>query len=200
MPARPKTSSADIVAAALALTNDAGADALSMLAVAEKVGVRGPSLYKHFADRAALLKAVETRLFQELGAALAEAVSEGYDGEAAKRMAFAYRAFAKRNPRAYALMFLSGATDEQAVAIRRSAARPALDLLNHMLGDADAALTAARAITAFCHGFVSMELAGAFRLGGDIEKAFAGGVEMVLAGIAARAKQSGGAPAKPLTE
>jgi hypothetical protein len=41
-------------------------------------------------------------------------------------------------------------------------------------------------MTAFCHGFVSMELAGAFRLGGDIDHAFAEGIETVLAGIIAR--------------
>jgi AcrR family transcriptional regulator len=175
------------VAAALALINESGAENLSMLAVAQKVGVRGPSLYKHFADRTALLKAAETQLFQELGAILAQVASAGGESEAAKRMAFAYRAFAKRNPRAYALMFASVLADGEAAAVRRTAAQPVLEFfLRSFRNDFNAALAAARAMTAFCHGFVSMELAGAFRLGGDIDHAFAEGVETVLAGIMAR--------------
>ena len=37
--------------------------------------------------------------------------------------------------------------------------------------------TAARTVTAWAHGFVTMELAGAFRLGGDVDRAFAYGVD-----------------------
>jgi AcrR family transcriptional regulator len=189
MPAKAKTSSQEIVAAALALINEAGADNLSMHAVAQKVGVRGPSLYKHFADRAALLRAAETQLFQELGAILAQAASVDGESEAAKRCAFAYRAFAKRNPRAYALMFASVLANEEAAAVRQTAAQPVLELFLRMFrNDLNAALAAARAMTAFCHGFVSMELADAFRLGGCIDHAFAEGIETVLAGIMARAQ------------
>jgi AcrR family transcriptional regulator len=192
MPAKAKTSSAEIVAAALALINELGAEALSMQAIAQKVGVQGPSLYKHFTDRAALLKAAETQLFQELAAVLWEAASAGSEGEAAQRMAFAYRAFAKRNPRAYGLMFASVLADGEAVAIRQAAAQPVLELFLRMFrNDFNAALRAARATTAFCHGFVSMELAGAFRLGGDIDDAFAGGIDAVLAGITAQSQKAG---------
>jgi AcrR family transcriptional regulator len=191
MPAKPKTSHTEIVAAALALINEAGADNLSMLAVAQRVGVRGPSLYKHFVDRAALLKAAEIQLFQELGTVLADA-SAGGESEAAKRMAFAYRAFAKRNPRAYALMFASVLAEREAAAVRQAAALPVLELFLRLFrNDFSAALSAARTMTAFCHGFVSMELADAFRLGGGIDHAFAEGIEAVLAGIAARAHKTG---------
>jgi AcrR family transcriptional regulator len=189
VPAKPKTSHTDIIRAALELINEAGADELSMLAVAEKVGVRGPSLYKHFEDRAALLRAVETHLFEALGTELTEAAEKG--SSSAKQMAFTYRAFAKRNPQAYALMFVSALPEDEALAANQAAAKPVMEALYGLLGDADATLSAARALTAFCHGFVSMELAGAFRLGGDIEKAFTEGVETVLAGITVRAKNSG---------
>jgi AcrR family transcriptional regulator len=191
MPAKPKTSRSGIVSAALELIDEAGADALSMLAVAERTGVRGPSLYKHFPSRAALLGAVETQLFSELGANLAEASMKAPADEAAKRMASAYRAFAKRHPRAYGLMFVSALSAEEAAAASQAAAKPVLDLLYAEFGDADAALFAARSLTAFCHGFVSMELAGAFRLGGSIDAAFAEGVETILAGIKARYRKLG---------
>ena len=40
---------------------------------------------------------------------------------------------------------------------------------------------------AWAHGFVSMELAGGFRLGGDLDAAYATGIDLILAGISGRA-------------
>lgn len=48
------------------------------------------------------------------------------------------------------------------------------------------ALSAARATIVFCHGFDSMELAGASRPGGKIDRAIAGGIEATLASTEAR--------------
>lgn len=58
-------------------------------------------------------------------------------------------------------------------------AEPLLAELRGMLAEADV-LPTARMVTAFLHGFVAMELAGAFRLGGDPEAAFARGLDAVL--------------------
>ena len=56
----------------------------------------------------------------------------------------------------------------------------------------DDALSAARTFVAWAHGFVSMELAGAFRLGGGLDEAYAGGVATILDGISARATRPAG--------
>jgi hypothetical protein len=45
------------------------------------------------------------------------------------------------------------------------------------------ALLAARTIVAWANGFITMELAGAFRLGGDIEQAWTFGLDQVMAAI-----------------
>ena len=42
------------------------------------------------------------------------------------------------------------------------------------------ALPAARTIVAWANGFITMELAGAFRLGGDLEDAWTFGMDRVL--------------------
>lgn len=43
-------------------------------------------------------------------------------------------------------------------------------------------------IVAWAHGFVSMELAGAFRLGGDVDDAFTFGIERLAVALAAPAR------------
>ena len=45
------------------------------------------------------------------------------------------------------------------------------------------ALPAARTIVAWTHGFISMELAGAFRLGGDVEQAWEFGLDRILTAV-----------------
>jgi hypothetical protein len=49
----------------------------------------------------------------------------------------------------------------------------------------DAALDAARLITAWATGFIDMELSGAFRLGGDVDRAFEFGLERIERGLRA---------------
>ena len=51
-PAPVKATNDNILAAARAIAAHEGADSLSLNAVAEAVGVRAPSLYKRFANRA----------------------------------------------------------------------------------------------------------------------------------------------------
>ncbi|MFE5714441.1 TetR-like C-terminal domain-containing protein [Streptomyces sp. NPDC056501] len=55
------------------------------------------------------------------------------------------------------------------------AAAPILRAAQQLAGDKDA-LEAARLVTAWATGFIEMELAGAFRLGGDVNHAFAYGL------------------------
>jgi hypothetical protein len=53
-----------------------------------------------------------------------------------------------------------------------------------LVGEPDA-LRAARVLTPFLHGFVSMELSGAFRLGDGLDEAFEYGVSTILEGLRA---------------
>jgi len=184
MPAVAKASDAQILAAARRLVERDGPAALSMQAVADAVGVRAPSLYKRFADRAALLGAVQRQVFAELGERLEVAAARPGPDYALAAVADAYRAFARAHPHLYALMYSPDVPrDEAGDAARRAAAQPILSRLRDRVGLARA-LPTARVLTAFVHGFVSMELAGAFRLGGDVDEAFAHGLQLLLSSIA----------------
>ena len=70
MPTPAKTSRPELVAIARRLVEASGPDALTVSAVAQSAGVKAPSLYKHFVDRTALLKACEIEILHELEATL----------------------------------------------------------------------------------------------------------------------------------
>ena len=176
MPTPERTSLAAIIMAGREIIEDSGAAGLTMQAVAVRVGVRAPSLYKRVRDRDALLTAVAESVVDDLGARLEVA---GRDLDALART---YRDFARAQPEAFRLMFTASAPLE---ALDRAAA-PVLRASAALVGD-DHALDAARLFTAWATGFLQMELAGAFRLGGDVDGAFDYGLQAIIAGLRAGA-------------
>jgi len=188
MPARPKTSDQEIIAATRRLLERNG-PGVSMAEIAEAVGIRTPSLFSRFANRADLLDQVELALWEALKDALAAATTPGKlvsrPAEALADQGRAYRAFAKANPNGYALMFDPRARQSEAgVEVRAAALAPCLPGFVALVGE-DKAFAAARVLTPFLHGFVSMELSQAFRLGGGLDEAFEIGLISIIRGLAA---------------
>lgn len=156
-----------------------------MAGVAERVGIKAPSLYKHFDDRSGLLAAVATEVALELERALTDAVARPGADPATRldALAVAYRCFALATPRAAALLFASVAPDvAPAPEAQAAAARPVLEVCEAIVGKARG-LSAARVLTAFAYGFTSMESAGAFRFGGDVGEAYRFGIAVLAAGL-----------------
>ena len=80
----------------------------SMRGIASAAGVTATLLYKHFASKDDLLKAIAESFFRELGVSLDEAV-HGLSDPVARAKAFmrAYVTFGINNPRAYNLTFMT---------------------------------------------------------------------------------------------
>jgi hypothetical protein len=100
-------------------------------------------------------------------------------------LAHAYRAFAHRSPRSAAVLFADlGHGTGAPVDVAARAAAPVIEATTLLVGPA-AALPAARVLTSFVYGFTTMEQAGAFQLGGDVDEAFRLGVESMVRGLPA---------------
>jgi AcrR family transcriptional regulator len=186
-PAPSRTSVDAIVAAARRILETDGLSAITMRNVAEAVGVQGPSLYKRVPDRAALVRTVADGVVADLARTLMRATETGDPDTDLRTVADAYRDFVHRNPNGYRLVFAdlpAGAGPDPAALA--ALADPIVRAMWAVAGELDA-LEGARTFVAWAHGFVTMELAGAFRLGGDLDAAYAFGIESILAGVRSRA-------------
>jgi AcrR family transcriptional regulator len=183
-PARARTSNAEIVAAGRELLEAGGLGAVTMQGVAAQVGVRAPSLYKRFPSRGALIAAIATATLDELEQLLAPLRHDPDPAAGLRAAALAYRAFAWANPRGFELLYMNLPLDwRPPVEDTARATGPVLTLTERLVGR-EQALEAARLLTAFTNGFISMELVGAFRLGGDLDGSYRYGENALVDALA----------------
>ncbi|MFK4789446.1 TetR/AcrR family transcriptional regulator [Microbacterium sp. ZW T5_56] len=190
MPAPTKVRSDELIAAASAQLEEGGLASLTMAAVATRLGVRAPSLYKHVRDRDGLIALVRSQAFSELSAALL-AVQETDARQRIAGFADATRAFADERPHTYDLIFrpISDPTEAHRTPhpATASTAAPLLSACAELAGDEDA-LHAARTVTSWLFGFISRARADGFALGGDLEAAYRYGRERIIDAITRSAR------------
>jgi AcrR family transcriptional regulator len=154
----------EIVDAARELLEAEGPEGLSMRRVAERVGIRAPSIYKHLPDKQALEAAL-------ISAGL-EAWAERFEAaeQTPEALGRAYRAYALAHPHLYRLMTERPLPRDRLVpGVEERAARPIVEAAG---GDLDAA----RALWAFAHGMAILELHGRFPPGADLDAAWTAGM------------------------
>jgi AcrR family transcriptional regulator len=191
-PAPARTSTDAIVAAARRILEADGLPAVTMRSVAEAVGVKGPSLYKRVPDRAALLRAVSDSVVADLTHTIAQATETNDPRADLCAVAIEYRGFVGRNPNGYRLLFADLPTGANAdPAALAGLGQPIVRAMGRLVGES-MALEGARTMVAWAHGFLTMELAGAFRLGGDLDAAYAFGIESILVGVSGLASPASG--------
>lgn len=150
-----------------------GADNVSLAALAKKFGVKAPSLYRHVKNKTELLREVNLITAQRLTDSLLSAIESVGDDPKARVLAVgkAYRAFVHEHPATYQLAFASPADIQPDSAAMEQLAIPIQEIMAEVSGEENS-LTALRGIWALIHGFVTFEINGQFRRGGDIEAAF----------------------------
>jgi AcrR family transcriptional regulator len=186
MPTPDRTSLEAIVQAGRDILESAGIARLTMQAVADRVGVRAPSLYKRVRSRDDLVGLIAEATVRDLGQRLAMVGASADPRRDLAELARGFRAFAHAWPASYHLIF----------AANPDVARPSLDALTRAiapvmrvaasLAGEQHVLEAARTFTAWANGFIGMELAGAFKLGGDIDRAYEFGIACLTDALSVR--------------
>jgi AcrR family transcriptional regulator len=105
-----------LVRAALAEAERGGPEAISIKALARRLGVSQPAPYRHFADREALLQAVTAEAFRQFNTIMREAIDKPSKRSKLSRLAQAALDFGLKRNGIYRLMFASrtmaGAADD----------------------------------------------------------------------------------------
>ncbi|ROQ15510.1 TetR family transcriptional regulator [Rathayibacter sp. PhB93] len=183
MPTPERTSLDAIVRAAAEILEEEGLAGVTMQAVAQRVGVRAPSLYKRVEGRDTLLRLVAEATLGEL-AARVEPIED------AAELAGAFRAFGRERPAAFLLVMAPAPGTPVARQEFRDAASASVLRVAAGLAGQEHALEAARTLTAWATGFIGMEINGAFTLGGDVESAWRFGLTRVVAALQLAAPES----------
>jgi AcrR family transcriptional regulator len=181
-----------VVAAGAALADEVGFPGLTMALLAERLGVRTPSLYKHIAGQDDLNRRIAMLALEEAGEAVGTAI-QGYSGrDALAAAARAFRAFVLAHPGRYAATIgieptgrddpIIGAGDRLMVSfraiLRGYPVKP--DDLDHAL----------RALRSLFHGYASLQAANGFQWSADVDESFEWLIDLADRGLRADAART----------
>ena len=179
---------ATVAEAAAAVSDETGIDRLSMNLVAERLGVKTPSLYKHVDSLAALTRQIAVIGANQMGDALRDAVQGVSGRDALAAAAHAFRAFVKQYPGRYAATTgarPTGPDDELAPALRRG-----LDPLRAVLRgyqlDETQEIHSLRMIRSVLHGFADLERSDGFQYATDVDETFAWMIDFIDQGLSGK--------------
>jgi AcrR family transcriptional regulator len=188
MPHPSQVQREDIVARASAMIETEGVEALSLARLAQAVGIKAPSLYHHFENKTALLRAVNLMTLEQLTSAISQSEAQAMGNAQARLMAICqhYRAHAQAHPALYQLAFSAEARPEASALL--ALAQP-MQMIIADLSSAAQAVRALRGLWALIHGFVQLEIGGNFQRGGDLDADFEASIAAYLAGIIPAARK-----------
>lgn len=157
-----------ILAAARRILEDEGAGALTMRRLADAVGLRAPSLYKHFPTKRAVEAALVEQGMIELGTALHASLAVRGRRSVVRSLLDTYRTEALANPALYRLA--------TAGPLPRADLAPGLeDWAGEPFFLATGDPWRAQALFSFAHGMVILELDDRFPAGSDLDRTWRAG-------------------------
>lgn len=172
--ARAGVTKALVEQSAVELADADGLEAVTISAIARRLGVQPASMYAHLAGVGALQDMVHRRALAELAQRLEEAISGRAAGDALRAFADVHRLLLAEHPGLWSALQRQAGPE---VAASPEAARTANLQLAVLRGyglDGAAAVHAARFLGATLNGFVSLQSIGAFaHRGTDIETSWA---------------------------
>jgi AcrR family transcriptional regulator len=157
---------------------------LSLALLAQRLGVKVPSLYKHVGGLADLHRRLALAGAADFTAAIGDATVGRSGPDALRACAAAYRAYAKKHPGRYgAIQRAPDRADTELAAAGDRLTRLLYAILHGYGLDEDDAVHATRALRSALHGFVTLEAAGGFGLLQDIDESYERLVDLLDAGL-----------------
>jgi AcrR family transcriptional regulator len=182
-----------LLEAAVRTIQKQGFNALTLRAVGDELGVSRTALYRHFADKAALLTAVAAEGYRMFGLALVAGWERAGKGVAGlNAMAEAYVHFAANHPWHYRVMFGGGfelnatdaALEDAAAAAYQALLGALLELQTQGLVRRDDPQTQANFVWAVVHGIAMLAIDGMLQhRGADVDALVRYAVERLGTGI-----------------
>jgi AcrR family transcriptional regulator len=165
---------ASVTEAAAALADEVGFDQLSMGLLAERLGVKAPSLYKHVTSQAELAHRIAVLAMIEIGDAIRDAIQGLAGSDALAAGARAMRTYVTQHPGRYAAGNAArptGADDPLIAAADRVLASWAAMLRGYRI-EPSQEIHAMRMLRSILHGFATLEAADGFQIGTDVGDSF----------------------------
>lgn len=165
---------AAVVGAGAALADEVGLTKLTMGLLADRLGVRTPSLYKHVAGQDDLIRRIAALALDETADAVGSAVQGRAGSDALAAAARAFRAFVVEHPGRYAATIgqePSGPDDPLTTSGERLLGAFTAVLRGYEIEESDVD-HALRLLRSLCHGFATLEAAHAFQWSTDVDKSF----------------------------
>lgn len=183
---------AAVVEAATKLVDEEGVEQLSLGRLAERLGIRTPSLYNHVAGLPGLRHELALYCARELRDDLTQATIGRSRAEAILALADAYRAYARQYPNRYRFTLQAPAVDDpQLAAVAEEILGVIYAVLRpYNLGEQNM-IHAIRSLRSIVQGFVSLEVAGGFAMPVALDDSFHWLVHLFIAGIEPAAREEG---------
>jgi AcrR family transcriptional regulator len=171
-----------ILVAAEELVVQQGWDGLTMTALAEELGVKPQSLYRHVDGIDAVRRALRQRGMADLGEVLRTAVMGRSGDDAVRAVALAYRVYAHAHPARYLAQTRLAFDESVREASGRAGDAVQAALRSYGLSDEELAVGSAQ-LWALVHGFTSLELVGGIEWLDDPDQAFVDLVDLFTRGL-----------------
>ncbi len=174
-----------VIAKAVEMADEAGdGTAVSLVALAQTLEIRPPSLYNHVASLEDLQAGMAAFGLRQLITGLRQASLGQVGQEAVVSIANAYRQFVHTHPGIYPLTIRAPEPDEtERVALSQELIQMLLLVMASMGLQGDDAIHAIRGLRAILHGFTSLEAAGGYKMALDLEESFQRLVSAFLNGL-----------------
>ena len=162
-----------VLAAAIEMAEKQGLETLSIRELAEKLGVKPPSLYNHINGLDDARRQLAHVALEKLEAALRDTALGYARTDALRKIAHAYRRFAQRHPELYKAFIACSSFDDAGIAEAKQAViRTFYQVFEPYQLDHATKIHFARCFRSALHGFVSLESAGFFKNSVAVEKSF----------------------------